>query len=228
VADDLEAIIPAASGPSPHLFRLRGREPGRRPGVRSTGRAARLGALAAAACVGLSAGALLPRIHSTARPTASPGAPANLHIVHATIAEPGPLEPARLISTLPPAERAAPPPKAKAAPAVRPSRRAPAPACASERRCSYATVMAADARLRRAYEHAIRAGVSRTVLVDYRDEWSDLRRDARHRPGRTTAGYRRLASELDELARTHHTVAYRPRRAHGLGRLGQELASLFP
>jgi hypothetical protein len=62
-------------------------------------------------------------------------------------------------------------------------------------------VLAADARLRRAYRAAQRAGVSRPVLVSYRNRWAGLRGRATHDPGRVVRGYRQMASELEQLSR---------------------------
>jgi hypothetical protein len=234
VADDLDAILAPAGEPASRKLRLRGASaaPVRR---RSDGRAARLGALAAAACIGVSAGAMIPKWSHEARPSAAaPAAPTprTLAIVQARTPEPAPLQTAGLVPIASLAPDPEPAPK-RAAPSRSAERRREAkvdraPACASARHCGYSDVMAADARLRRAYGHAVRAGVARSVLVDYRNEWSSLRRGASHNPGRTAKGYRRLASELDEIATTHRVVYRPPREEHGLGRIGQELASLLP
>jgi len=71
----------------------------------------------------------------------------------------------------------------------------------SHRWCMRPTVMQADRELRQAYRHAVRAGVSRSVLRSYREEWADLRSDAAHDPRRMITGYQRMAHELS--ARTH-------------------------
>ena len=64
-------------------------------------------------------------------------------------------------------------------------------------RCLYPAVMRADRQLRDAYDRATRNGVPRSVMVSYRDRWSDMRRDARRDPDRVIAAYRRMATELD-------------------------------
>jgi hypothetical protein len=64
-------------------------------------------------------------------------------------------------------------------------------------RCLWPSVMSADRDLRRAYERAVRVGVSRSTLVSYRDRWSSLRRDAQRDPRRTISAYRRMAGDLD-------------------------------
>jgi hypothetical protein len=57
--------------------------------------------------------------------------------------------------------------------------------------------MAADRRLRRAYAAAVRAGVSRSILVAARDRWSATRRAE---PSRVVAVYGALAGDLERRA----------------------------
>src|SRR5205823_3487353 len=69
VAADLESIFPAMAGvPQPRRVGPHSPRAGRPRAARRGGRAARLGALMAAACVGLSAGALLSRPQEKPRP----------------------------------------------------------------------------------------------------------------------------------------------------------------
>lgn len=67
--------------------------------------------------------------------------------------------------------------------------------------CFHAQVMSADRRLRRAYARAGDAGVSRPVMIAYRNRWAGLRRQAIHNPGRVVAGYGAMATELGREAR---------------------------
>lgn len=69
------------------------------------------------------------------------------------------------------------------------------------RACFHAQVMSADRRLRRAYARAGDAGVSRPVMIAYRNRWAGLRRQAIHNPGRVVAGYGAMATELGREAR---------------------------
>jgi hypothetical protein len=69
------------------------------------------------------------------------------------------------------------------------------------RRLAYGDVIVADQQLRRAYARAISAGVPRSILVDYRDRWDDLRQEANERPDRVVVGYRALAGDLARLSR---------------------------
>ena len=87
--------------------------------------------------------------------------------------------------------------------------------------------MAADARLRRAYSGAIRAGVPNPVLRDYRDRWSSLRRHAGREPARVVVGYRELASELDRRAARERPVADAPARENGWRRLRTDISDFW-
>lgn len=57
-------------------------------------------------------------------------------------------------------------------------------------------VIDADRHLRAVYESAIRRGVSRGVLVDYRDRWADLRDQHTEDPTRLIESYGALAYDL--------------------------------
>jgi hypothetical protein len=71
--------------------------------------------------------------------------------------------------------------------------------------------MQADARLRQAYAAAIRAEAPRSVVVDYRNEWEQLRQRAPDQPGLVTARYNEMAGELRRMAvRRQAAAASRP------------------
>jgi hypothetical protein len=64
-------------------------------------------------------------------------------------------------------------------------------------RCLWPDVMQADRELRRAYDRAARDGVARSMMVSFRNRWSDLRHDARREPEKVITAYRRMTSDLD-------------------------------
>lgn len=66
--------------------------------------------------------------------------------------------------------------------------------------CGHRAVMDADDRLRRAYDSAVHAGVSRAVLISYRQRWSRLRSRAGVAPGEVAAGYALMAEDLSRMA----------------------------
>lgn len=72
---------------------------------------------------------------------------------------------------------------------------------AAAQRCAYPKLLAADRRLRAAYEQAVQAKAPRQVLVSYQRRWSSLRRDSRRDPERVARAYDRLAGELRQAAR---------------------------
>ncbi|WP_309087268.1 hypothetical protein [Phenylobacterium sp.] len=76
---------------------------------------------------------------------------------------------------------------------------------AAEARCAYPQVMAADRSLRAAYDRAVRAGVSRSTLVNYRSRWASLRHRADDQPAKVIYGYRAMARDLDRLSRGSDT-----------------------
>jgi hypothetical protein len=101
--------------------------------------------------------------------------------------------------------------------------------CGADRHCDRREVLAADRRLRRAYAAAVKAGVARPVLVEYRDDWARLRRRAPREPARVVSGYGRMASALERPAQVQRTADERPlRRDDGWRHLGREIASLLP
>jgi hypothetical protein len=224
VAEDLEAIFPDAAAPrgaTAARLRLGGRPPDRACGPRLTERrAATLGGLLAAMCLGLSAGALIVRPEA---PDAAPASPPALGPL--APAEPGVLTRAA-VPTPPAAPRAM-----RLAPmdsqAVRPvSARRPAMAHRKPvRRAS--SLMAADARLRRAYASAERAGVAQPILVDYHDEWDSLRDRAAREPGVVTARYGQMAKDLNRLAAQETAEPAEAPRPGPWRRFRMQLAALW-
>ena len=77
-------------------------------------------------------------------------------------------------------------------------------------------VAQADRRLRAAYEAAVERGVSRRVLVDYRDRWTDLRDRDDQTPTRLIAGYGALAYDLQRERPDDRGEAPRPDGRSGL------------
>ena len=75
--------------------------------------------------------------------------------------------------------------------------------------CSHRAVMAADDRLRRAYDRAIGAGVARPVLASYRARWANLRDRASASPGEVVAGYSAMANDLSRIAATRRRAGGR-------------------
>ena len=71
---------------------------------------------------------------------------------------------------------------------------------ASSRRPGHGDLFLADRQLRRAYARAVSAGVPRTILVDYRNRWADLRDEASWRPDRVAVGYRAMAGDLTRMS----------------------------
>lgn len=105
---------------------------------------------------------------------------------------------------------AAPPPKAAETPpvatlshsaapkraSVRPTRHDRCPRFATTAWCLHGTIMAADDRLRAAYQAAVRAGVDRHTLIDVRSDWKRLRGRANRDPQALIRGYALLTQEL--------------------------------
>jgi hypothetical protein len=84
-------------------------------------------------------------------------------------------------------------------------------------------VIQADRHLRAVYESAIRRGVSRDVLVDYRDRWSDLRDRHTEDPSRLIESYGALAYDLGRETAGEQDDAPRPRGRSGLRALADLL-----
>lgn len=62
--------------------------------------------------------------------------------------------------------------------------------------CLHGTIMAADNRLRDAYQAAVRVGVDRHTLIDVRSDWKRLRGRANRDPEALIRGYALLTQEL--------------------------------
>lgn len=208
VAEDLAAIFPHEPRPRTETaLQLAGSRheltKAKRPVDR---RAGTLGAIAAAALLGVAAGAMIGHEPAPARRDPPP-------VVQASAApSPGPPPVGRSPATVPPLQAAAsevetPAParlrKVVARPAAAqhrpPARAHPISTCVGPD-CRPPSVTAADERLRRAYDSAVDAGVSRNVLDDYHDQWEQLRHQAPHEPGAVAARYHALAGELDSMA----------------------------
>lgn len=210
VAADLEAIFPHEPRTQPsQTLRLRARRRrsgGREPSGAPFGRAGAAGALAAAALAGVSAGAWLGRSAPPANHAPRPVLQAKV----VALPSPGPLPTGPLHAPQP--ERIL---AAEARPAASPSpeirkvsvqrRHAAATRRASchGAHCRTPSVMAADTRLRHAYAAARRAGVSSTVLADYRDRWEALRHRAPREPRLVAARYDDMAGDLNRMAARH-------------------------
>jgi hypothetical protein len=208
VAAELEDIFLRATGlPSGRAVRLppsrtvRSLAPGE--ARRSRIPVATFGALAAAALIGVSTGAvMLSRPSATPAPAPQPAAP-----TAGPSALPAPAAPVVTLAGADesPTNLAEQKVERTSAPrAAAPARRAG--------RVTHADLMTADRRLRRAYAQAIDAGVPRHVLSDYRDRWEDLRHDASWRPERVASGYDAMAGDLTRLSQRHRRRAAPPRR----------------
>jgi hypothetical protein len=179
---------------------------------------ATLGVIAAAALVGLGAGAMMKRsVASAAGPATAAQTVPSYYV--STLPAPPPIrldaEPIRMpVAASAPiiSETGAQASKAKAKPA-RTTKAAAASrsrtedsgaACGQSRRsanaCRYDQVLAADRRLRQVYQRAVRAGVSHAVLVDYRDAWSQASRRAAKNPQSAVRRYEALGEELEAYA----------------------------
>jgi hypothetical protein len=249
VAEDLEAIFPnAVLLPSRRMRLRRGPDGDLSPDAKGGGerRTAVIGAIVAAAFVGVSAGVLLPHGRAPATPVESaaslpnpaPPALAPLQAAAPSLAPAPYLLPTPVASPSPPqvaSVRKAPMHRATAhkasahmAPAHRASThkvsahkvsahkvsgRKASRATARTRSVRTPTIMTADAQLRHAYAAAVRAGVSRQVLVDYRNTWERLRWRAPRQPGLVAARYVEMAASLNRLAEHRHVAQAAPRGA---------------
>jgi type IV secretory pathway VirB10-like protein len=222
VSAELEAIFhpPKGAAPPAGSSAVRGFG-GARTASQPHGRAARLGALAAAALVGLGVGAaVMDRRAPEPRP--APQATRSVPVVVAQ--RPEPPAPAAAADPLPaPVWPATPGPIAVTGPAAEPRPQAAKAVAKTKRsaakieraadgrcetlrganraRCAYPQVLAADRKLRRAYAQATRAGVERARLVSYRNRWASLRHRADEQPMRVIAAYSDMAQDLSRLAR---------------------------
>jgi hypothetical protein len=84
-------------------------------------------------------------------------------------------------------------------------------------------VIQADRHLRAVYQNAFRRGVSREVLVDYRDRWADLRERNNDDPTRLIESYSALAYDLDRESADDQDDAARPKSRSGLRALADLL-----
>lgn len=221
VADDLAAVF------GPEGLAVAASAPGRARQIAMTAPRARgrthlssIGALAAAALVGLSAGAYLtPR--PSAAPTSNVVAPVQTASIAPVSRDLRPVvsalrrtvhaapTPAELVAEEEPVAQAAAKPKVVKTARAEPSRAVSkvkarpeaariegCPGRQDRRACSHADVMAADRGLRRAYARATKAGVPRPTLVAARKRWNDLLRAAPDRPERLVSGYLALSGDL--------------------------------
>jgi hypothetical protein len=251
VAEDLEAIFPNQPAPGAGRGRLRLVGRGRlrdREDRKAEGRAGRLGALAAATFVGVSAGAMIAHPggpgHSAA--PAQPEAPAPMVLAAESLPSPGPLATAPSLAPLAPAAPQPAPFRAAAAVESTPEpaklrraathhtakshhkvQRVAAASCQGPGPCGHAEVMVADASLRRAYARAQHAGVPRVTLVGYHTEWSHLRRRASREPRLVAIRYQAMASDLNRMsAHVHEEPAPAPQPSPWR-RFRMEVASLW-
>ncbi len=84
-------------------------------------------------------------------------------------------------------------------------------------------VIQADRHLRDIYANAIRRGVPREVLVDYRDRWVELRDTETDDPRRLIQSYGALAYDLGREARDDSEEVQRRRNPSGLKALADVL-----
>jgi hypothetical protein len=208
VSTELEAIFLDATGlPSSRAARL---PPNRKirsflPGQARRSRipVATFGAVAAAALLGLSAGAVM-----LSRPAAVP-APRVAALAPAAATPRLAAPPTAPVVTLAAADESA---TDLAAPKVQRASTPRAERPPRGRHATHADLMTADRRLRHAYARAVDAGVPRPVLARYRDRWADLRHDASWRPDRVATGYDAMAGDLTRLSARHHHAHRAPQR----------------
>lgn len=213
--------------------------------TRSGGRAVTLLAVAAAGLVGLGAGAFVIRMPQPAGPKVAPTPPpsrAPVAAKPALVAEASlpPIVLAPPVADAPVQTRPQPRRKAaavrRAAAEVKPARlktagRREAVAMAQPARCESnptgpgcrEAVIQADRHLRNVYRTAIRRGVPRDVLIDYRDRWADLRERDTDRPARLIQSYGALAYDLGREARDDGEEEVRRRDPSGLQALANAL-----
>jgi len=192
VASELEGIfallprIAPSAEPMPRAHRPRQR------GIRLW--LALLGAVALAVLVGglvfLRPVAHQPPQRGHARPAAAPPAQ---RIAPSPQPAPQPIADGQPKRERTPTHLHKPTPK-RAAPS--PARHGRCPRFASTAWCLRGTIMAADDRLRDAYDAAVRAGVDRRTLIDVRSDWKRLRGRANRDPQALIRGYALLTQEL--------------------------------
>lgn len=199
VSAELETIFLDATGlPSSRAARLAPIRKGRGVSPAAPRRRfpiASLGAVVAAALVGLSTGAVVLRRPAVAEPPRHDPLPI---VLNAPAPNPTPAPVATLAAAGDSTTDLAAP-KVQHAVAIAPKKKIHAS------RVTHADLMTADRRLRRAYERAIDAGVPRPVLASYRNRWADLRMDASWRPDRVAVGYAAMAGDLTRLSERRHS-----------------------
>jgi hypothetical protein len=226
VSADLEDIFQPAPARPETLRPGRVRSFAAAATARRERRPAQVGAMVATALAGLALGAVLTRTPQpaaasapapkaqqlaridvppvTAPPATVPPAAAQAAVLTAQpapTAETPKAAPVRVAEARPRSERAS-------RPAVRRAserRSSGSYACngltrSAEARCAYPDVMAADRNLRAAYSRAVRAGVPRSTLVDYRSRWASLRHRADDQPAKVIYGYRAMARDLNRMS----------------------------
>lgn len=196
-------------------------------------------AIAAAGLVGLGAGAFV--IRTPSQPSAVTPPPAQAAPTPAVVSPKAAPATLSTAASEPPLILAPPLKEAAAEPPVR-QRARPRPALAKAVRRERApmaqpascekdavgagcrrAVVQADRHLRNVYETAIRRGVPRAVLIDYRDRWADLRETDNNDPVHLIRGYGALAYDLGREARDDREGASRRRNPSGLKALASAL-----
>jgi hypothetical protein len=207
-------LVAADAADAPRQAKLRSMRRSQAPSER---RFAAVGGVVAAALAGVAAGALIGRAHPfhPSRPATPVQTPA---AAQAVAQGPTSSWDDSMIVYAPSRRTAKPAASAHVAPArsAKPARTASRPKAAKARRtssrcadlgrhgrvaCQRRMLRAADGNLRRAYARAIRARAPRAVLLRYRNDWAQLRRQAVRRPEQTAAAYNQLARELARAAR---------------------------
>ena len=202
VADELETLFVEATGRRSMPGEPAPSRPKALEGTVGAGRTTRpaVSALMAAGLVGLAVGVLLVPSRGghrvpVAEPVAAIAASAAAPSIYAAPPVLSVAEPVRIDATRMPKLVKASTPRV-------------APSACRHARCTHAELLEADRRLRTAFSRAVDAGVPRAVLVDYRDRWASLRRDAVYRPNRVASGYGAMAGDLNRLASRRHTTRH--------------------
>lgn len=167
-----------------------------------------IGAVLAAALVGIAGGSLLGRAQHARPAAAAPAAPS--HPASLPIETLPPIQPPQEIDAALSVPQAADEAPAKPVVRARPTRthvRATHRLRAAHACCSVAEVQAADRSLRAAYADAVRSGVPRGEIVAARNRWSAARRHAPHDPARVVASYHEITDDLNRASRRARTYA---------------------
>jgi hypothetical protein len=228
-----EAGVADAAMGQHHAARVSALRPGRGGALSMTLLVAALAGLA-----GLGAGAFI--IHAPPQPPPAPVLQPVAQASPQTTPQAAP-QTASVADSEPPLILAPPAREAAAAPAIRAPRpraalaravrREPMPMAqpaSCERNAAGSgcrdAVIQADRHLRNVYASAIRRGVPRAVLIDYRDRWADLRESGSDDPVHLIRGYGALAYDLGREARDDQEGAARRRNPSGLRALASALA----